>query len=108
MDRILSFVRSRGLHNRKHVPQKKEELEEAKKFAEQLAALKADCIIATEPALIEFCAGLKGIRTVASTQLNIHNVMGAQTAKAMGADVAVFVQRNNPRRYSRYKPLCGY
>lgn len=68
---------------------KKEELEEAKKFAEQLAALKADCIIATEPALIEFCAGLKGIRTVASTQLNIHNVMGAQTAKAMGADVAV-------------------
>ena len=79
---------------------KKGELEEAKKFAEQLAALKADCIIATEPALIEFCAGLKGIRTVASTQLNIHNVMGAQTAKAMGADVAFCPEKQSSTIYA--------
>lgn len=62
---------------------KKDELEEAKAFVKQLADLKADGIIVTDPALLCFCSSLKGIKTVASTQLNVHNVFGAETARKL-------------------------
>lgn len=79
---------------------KKDELEEAKAFVKQLADLKADGIIVTDPALLCFCSSHKGIKTVASTQLNVHNVFGAETARKLGADVAV-LSRETP-----YDDIC--
>lgn len=79
---------------------KKDELEEAKAFVKQLADLKADGIIVTDPALLGFCSSLKAVKTVASTQLNIHNFFGAETARKLGADVAV-LSRETP-----YEDIC--
>lgn len=80
---------------------KKGELSEAKKVVEQLLSLKADSIIITDISLLSYCAKLDKINVVASTQLNVHNELGAKAVKRLGADVVV-LSRETP-----YEDICN-